>query len=727
MSLQEKQQKFAIFCLIFEIVCSKLNTNKLLLYNRDQNMYIVKLPSKVGKSSQVLVSEWLKEKASNVAAGDVICKVQAGHEIFEIEAPVAGNILEIVAVSGSIAEKDAPIAILGNAGEDASKVLASLKAEKEAPAPKKPAPPVETAVAPEPVKPIVEEKKEEIMPSKPAAVNNDDVVAILMPQAGQSMEEGTIIAWKVKEGDNIEVGQVICEIETDKATMDVEAIDAGRLAKIVAAEGEIVEVKVPIAYLADEGVDISSVTGQAPATAEVQTSAPAAAPAAAPPPPAVSSEGITAILMPQAGQSMEEGTIIEWKVAEGDTIEVGQAICEIETDKATMEVEAIDAGRIAKIVAVAGDIIEVKLPIAYIAEADIDIDGFVASLSGGAVTAAPATAAAPAAQESGFVAEKAAATVSATGRVKASPAARKIAAAKGVDLAAVGAGSGVGGRIISTDVENAQISGVGQIKASPAAKKLAAAKGIDLATIGIGSGPGGRITTDDVEKVKVEPGQKIKRPLSKMRKAIANNLLFSKQNIPHFYTKATIDAGKLFDTYRKTKEKFKCSVNDFITLACARAIAQYPEFRSQYKGDHILENSSVNIGIAVGTEDGLTVPVVLDADKMTLKELAESIREVVGQAREGKLVGLGQGIFTISNMGMFGVDEFTAIINPPEAAILAVGAIKEGVVVKDGKMIPTRLMTMNLSSDHRVIDGVVGAKFMQTVREMLEDPEQLVG
>ena len=212
-----------------------------------------------------------------------------------------------------------------------------------------------------------------------------------------------------------------------------------------------------------------------------------------------------------------------------------------------------------------------------------------------------------------------------------------------------------------------------------------------------------------------------------MRRAIAQNLLYSKQNIPHFYTKATIDAGLLFATYRKTKEKFKCSVNDFITLACAKAITQYPEFRSQYRDDHILENPSVNIGIAVGTEDGLTVPVVLDADKLSLKELAENTRKVVGQARDGKLVGLGQGIFTISNMGMFGVDEFTAIVNPPESAILAVGAIKEGVIVKDGKMIPTRLMTMNLSSDHRVVDGVVGAKFMQTVRELLENPEQLVG
>jgi pyruvate dehydrogenase E2 component (dihydrolipoamide acetyltransferase) len=211
-----------------------------------------------------------------------------------------------------------------------------------------------------------------------------------------------------------------------------------------------------------------------------------------------------------------------------------------------------------------------------------------------------------------------------------------------------------------------------------------------------------------------------------MRRAIANNLLYSKQNIPHFYAKVTIDAGLLFTTYRKTKEQFKCSVNDFVTGACAKTIRQYPAFRSQYKGTEVIENPAVNIGIAVGTDEGLTVPVVLGADRMKLENLSARTREVVESARNGKLEGMGQGVFTITNLGMFGVEEFSAIINPPESAILAVGAIREGVVVENGAMRPTRLMTVTLSVDHRVIDGVLAAQFLKTLKELLEAPEQLV-
>ena len=266
----------------------------------------------------------------------------------------------------------------------------------------------------------------------------------------------------------------------------------------------------------------------------------------------------------------------------------------------------------------------------------------------------------------------------------------------------------------------------GRVKASPAARKVAAGKGLDLASIGAGSGPGGRILSSDVENADVIPTETQVHTLSKMRRAIANNLLYSKQNVPHFYAKTTIDAGLLFSTYRQTKEQFKCSVNDFVTCACAKAVRQYSAFRSQYIDSEIIENPSANIGIAVGTDEGLTVPVVLDADRMKLEQLAARTREVVESARNGKLEGMGQGVFTITNLGMFGVEEFSAIINPPESAILAIGAIREGVVVENGAMRPTRLMTVTLSVDHRVIDGVVAAQFLKTLKELLEAPEQLV-
>jgi pyruvate dehydrogenase E2 component (dihydrolipoamide acetyltransferase) len=211
-----------------------------------------------------------------------------------------------------------------------------------------------------------------------------------------------------------------------------------------------------------------------------------------------------------------------------------------------------------------------------------------------------------------------------------------------------------------------------------------------------------------------------------MRKAIANNLLYSKQNIPHFYAKATIDAAEFFALYRKTKEQFKCTVNDFVTAACAKTISQYPVFRCQYRDDEILEFPSVNIGIAVGTDQGLTVPVLLDADKLSLKDLAAKSRELIEKARNGTCDNLGKGIFTLTNLGMFGIEEFTAIINPPESALLSVGAIRDGVAVVQGKVKATKLMTMVLSIDHRVIDGVMGAQFMQTMKELLENPQQLL-
>lgn len=504
---------------------------------------------------------------------------------------------------------------------------------------------------------------------------------ILMPALSPTMEEGTLAKWNIKEGDKVSSGDVIAEIETDKATMEVEAADAGRLAKIIVTEGQTVDVKTPVAYLAESDDDVQAYLAQQggaqTAAAPQQVDAMYTPSPFAPP---TLPEGVTSILMPQAGQTMEEGTLLSWKVKEGDRIEVGQIIFEIETDKATMEVEAVDAGRLAKIVVNEGQTVDVKVPVAYLAEDDGAVAKYLAALAAVESSAAPQSAAQQAVSATAFQATQAAAAVTETGRVKASPAARKIAAQRGIDLAAVPSGSGPGGRILSVDVEGA----------------------------------------------KAPAGSGIRRPLSKMRRAIAGNLLYSKQNIPHFYAKLTVDAQALFNTYKQTKEKFQCSVNDFVTRACAKAIEQYPAFRSRFQDKEIIELPDVNIGIAVGTDEGLTVPVVLKADKMSLKELAEKTRQVVAAAREGKLEGVGQGIFTITNLGMFGVEEFSAIINPPESAILAVGAIREGIKVENGQIKPTRLMTLTLSSDHRVIDGVLSAKFLQTLKEFLENPQQLV-
>jgi len=647
-------------------------------------MHIIRYPEKGRFSSEGIVTAWDKNAGDPIKKGDFMVQIEASGEWIQIESVADGALLKVLADTGRFVKAGDPLAVIGKAGEDISKALKQLEQNKPAPAkqvaktPSKPK--TKPAVAVQSVQ-STQPKKEEVMTTPKSTGNPDNVVPILMPQAGQSMEEGTILSWKVKEGDTIEVGQVIMEIETDKATMEVEADAAGRVARIISGEGDIVEVKVPVAFIADNDADVDAYLSGAGIAAPAVQSAPAPA-AAAPTQPAVSvPEGaVVPVLMPQAGQSMEEGTILSWKVKEGDTIEVGQVIMEIETDKATMEVEADAAGRLAKIVSGEGDIVEVKVPVAYLAEEGVDVDAYIASAGGAAPAAAKAEAKLAPTKTAAPAVQKSPASVSASGRVKASPAARKAAADKGIDLASIGAGSGPGGRILSSDVENADVI----------------------------------------------PTETQVHTLSKMRRAIANNLLYSKQNVPHFYAKTTIDAGLLFSTYRQTKEQFKCSVNDFVTRACAKAVRQYPAFRSQYKGTEVVENPSANIGIAVGTDEGLTVPVVLVADRMKMEQLAARTREVVESARNGKLEGMGQGVFTITNLGMFGVEEFSAIINPPESAILAVGAIREGVIVENGAMRPTRLMTVTLSVDHRVIDGVLAAQFLKTLKELLEAPEQLV-
>ena len=527
------------------------------------------------------------------------------------------------------------------------------------------------------------------------------MLKISLPKMLNSYKQVILYKWLKGVGEQIEQDSVICVVQSGQELFEVKSNASGFLLEVLIGSGLVFDGAMPIAILGDKGQDISSVIDKletkpagdgpkpqqkmelkqsTPSSDNKKTSKSGDRSMNQNNESAVPDGPVVPILMPQAGQSMEEGTILSWKVKEGDRIEVGQVIMEIETDKATMEVEAVDAGRVAKIVSQEGDIVEVKVPVAYLAEEGIDIDASLTSAGTASTETTESAANAPAAPKNAAAAQNAPRSVSQSGRVKASPAARKAAKDEGIDLASIATGSGPGGRIISTDVKSAD-----------------------------------RVPTETPVHA-----------LTKMRRAIANNLLYSKQNVPHFYAKVTIDAGLLFSTYRKTKEQFKCSVNDFVTRACAKAVRQYSAFRSQYKDTEIIENPSVNIGIAVGTDDGLTVPVVLDADRMNLEQLSARTRQVVEQARNGKLEGMGRGVFTITNLGMFGVEEFAAIINPPESAILAVGAIREGVAVENGAMRPTRLMTVTVSVDHRVVDGVVAAQFLKTLKELLENPEQLV-
>ena len=392
------------------------------------------------------------------------------------------------------------------------------------------------------------------------------------------------------------------------------------------------------------------------------------------------------ILMPQAGQSMEEGTIVRWLKNEGEPVTSKDVLLEVETDKAVVEVEAGHDGIVRKILVKVGETVAVHTRIAWIGGKDeaIPADGEEAAPVKAVATP---TVAAPAVKAPVPVA---AAAPVVSGPVKASPAARKIAGERGLDLAAVGSGSGPGGRVTSRD--------------------LPAAAPVSAATVA----------------APVAAGQAIRRRMSPMRKAIAMNLSASKQTIPHFYMTISINAAPLVELQKSEKAKYQCSINDFITKACAKAVREFPAFRSRIEGDEIVELQDVNVGIAVGVDEGLVVPVIVGADGLSLKDVAAETRRIAQKARTGMIVNMGKGVFTITNLGMFGIEQFTAIVNTPEAAILAVGAVREAVVVHDGAMWPGRIMTMTLSADHRIVDGMPAAKFMARLKELLETPAALL-
>ena len=497
------------------------------------------------------------------------------------------------------------------------------------------------------------------------------------------MSGATVVRWLKRPGEAVKKGETLVELDTERARVAVQADRDGTLAEVLAPEGKTVGVGEPLARIED---------AEAPETAaEEKAAVPTAAKHDAehgaeqdPAPPAPAGD-VVAILMPKAGNTMEEGMITEWKVRVGDEVNVGDVIFVVETDKASVEVEAVDAGRVARIVVPEGETIEVLRPVAYLAAGDADVDAYIASVAeetgaetaAGAVegTAAKTEAAVPAA------AKQASAPAAATepGRVKASPAARKIAAERGADLSAVSAGSGPGGRILSTDV--------------PAAGAA---------------------------------GEAVRRKMSPMRKAIARTLLTSKQTIPHFYIELTVDAGAMMDLYRAEKTKYDCTVNDVVVKAVAKAVSEFPAFRSRLDGEELVEFPTANIGVAVGVEDGLLVPVLVAAEKMSLEQVATHTRRIVEAARGGKVTGMGRGVMTVTNLGMFGIERFGAIINPPEASILAVGAVREQIVVRESEMLPGRVLTVTLSCDHRVIDGLLAARFLQRLKEILETPELLM-
>ncbi len=409
------------------------------------------------------------------------------------------------------------------------------------------------------------------------------------------------------------------------------------------------------------------------------------------------------IEMPKLSDTMEEGVIAKWNVKEGDKIESGDVIAEVETDKATMEVEAFDPGTVLKILVGEGETVPLGGIMAIIGEEGEDIDDLLADADSDGSTASEGKEekgksedAPKKKEEKEFdpvlegVESKTEAT-SDDGRVKASPLARKMAEDKGIDLSRV-EGSGPEGRIIKRDIEEYKPSAAGAAAAVPS------------------------FASAEDEDIKV----------SQMRKAIARRLSESKFSNPHFYETIDIDMERAMEARSALNEisDVKISFNDIVVKACGMALRKHPEINSSWLGDTIRKHGDVNVAVAVAIDEGLMTPVLNHADKKTLQQISTETRELAGLARDRKLQPeqMEGSTFTISNLGMFGIEEFTAIINPPNACILAVGAIRDVPVVKNGEVVPGKRMKMTLSSDHRIVDGAKAAQFLNTLRSMIENP-----
>lgn len=541
---------------------------------------------------------------------------------------------------------------------------------------------------------------------------------VKMPKMSDTMTEGVLAKWHKKVGDKVKSGDVLAEVETDKATMDFESFQDGTLLYIGVEEGKAVPVDTVIAVLGKEGEDYKpALDGAAPqppkggASDEKKQAAPIEdkKPAAAP---AIDTSKIpaTVIRMPLLSDTMTEGTIQKWNFKVGDKVKADDSLADVETDKATMEVVGYEAGTLLYIGVKEGEAAKVNDIIAIVGKEGTDITPL---LQGG--SEAPRGAVAEEAKPVETTPTDTTATTSSTStddsRVKASPLARKIAKDKGINLNEV-KGSAEGGRIIKKDIE----------EYTPAAKAVPATAA---------SAPA---EAPKAEKQVVIPqyvGQEkyTDKPLTQMRKTITRRLTESFV-IPHFYITITIDMDQAVAARNKMNEvaPVKISFNDLVLKACAVALKQHPNVNSSWMGESIRTNEHVNIGVAVAVDEGLLVPVVRFADGKSLSAISAEVKDFAQRAKAKKLQPSDWegSTFTISNLGMFGVDEFTAIINPPDACILAVSGIQQVPVVKNGAVVPGNVMKVTLTCDHRVVDGATGAAFLQTLKSLLEEPVRLL-
>jgi pyruvate dehydrogenase E2 component (dihydrolipoamide acetyltransferase) len=577
-----------------------------------------------------------------------------------------------------------------------------------------------------------------------------------MPRLSDTMEEGVVAKWLKQKGDKVEEGDILAEIETDKATMEFESFHDGVLLHIGVEEGEGAPVDTLLAIIGEEGEDIEDLIKGAKdnntskesedekseskddkKSKEEDGKAEGESDGEKSDEDAESGDGIPddveVVTMPRLSDTMEEGTVATWLKSVGDDVEEGEILAEIETDKATMEFESFYSGKLLYIGIDEGDSAPVDDVLAIIGPEGTDVDKVLASLKSGGKSSSKdsekkskeksskddkseETKSQDSANESStqdLSGDEDADNTDADGRILASPLAKKIAEDKGIDLRKV-SGSGDNGRIVKKDVEDYKPS------EKPAEEKTAETKKEQPKKEEAAPQPVAEIYTPAGE----ESFEDVKN--SQMRKTIAKRLLESKNSAPHYYLNIEVDMENAMASRSHINEMpdVKVSFNDLVIKASAMALRKHPQVNSSWDGDATKIAKHIHVGVAVAVDEGLLVPVLEFADQQSLTQIGSNVKNLAGKAKNKKLQPneMEGSTFTVSNLGMFGITEFTSIINQPNSAILSVGTIVEKPVVKNGEIVVGHTMTLTLACDHRTVDGATGAKFLQTLKTYLENP-----
>ena len=530
---------------------------------------------------------------------------------------------------------------------------------------------------------------------------------INMPRLSDTMEEGTVATWLKKVGDKVSEGDILAEIETDKATMEFESFHEGTLLYIGVKEGETTKVDELLAIIGDKDEDISELlkgNGSKPKEEPKKQAVEAKSEVSKETKNTELPKDVTVVTMPRLSDTMEEGTVATWLKKVGDEVSEGDILAEIETDKATMEFESFQSGTLLFIGLQEGETAKVDSLLAIIGPKGTDVSDVAKNFNSGTEstdkeeTAKPETVKVETPkQETKVITETTStppvAVMSSNGRVFVSPLAKKMADEKGINLAQV-KGSGENGRIVKRDIENFTPTAVSAV---PVGKFV----------------PTGQENFDE-------------KPNSQMRKVIAKRLAESKFTAPHYYLNVEFDMANAIafrEQYNSIPDT-KISFNDIVVKACALALKKHPQVNSQWFADKMRLNNHVHIGVAVAVEDGLVVPVVRFANEQSLPQIGAAVKDFAGRARSKKLTPqeMEGSTFTVSNLGMFGIESFTSIINQPNSAILSVGAIVEKPIVKNGQIVVGNTMKLSLACDHRTVDGATGALFLQTLKGYIENP-----